>query len=737
MTVMVQIQNSMKAWEELKQAGGVSHDVNRVYERSLRAKMHYQRHFDRSIENWHMYSGLNAEYGLGQWPADAVRFMLSKRRHIFTYNLAKQTVVRLAASLAQIPFDPEFFPVDSEINSLTESLKNIMYCDKERCGWQNTYLEMIIAGCVFQGVMRMDVDDHWDPMGNLAFNMCLPNSWYGDPMWKSARMRDLRICWHEQFLSPDVMFELYGDRNPRFKLDLESFMRGENTYGTPTGAVPFDVQGDNWGMARRMIHEYRMVRRPTKYEFVITAEGDVKIPSNLEYPDEKMNWLNHRFGPMGPNTWLPENIFEKPDHEDICIKTTICPQISVREVIDEKECEVQVGHPPFEVYSFDNINGEPYSLIDTVKDMQINVNYEMSMKQFRLQMEGFGGAKGIDRNGFASEEEFERAKKEHNDAGAEPFEVEPGYFAQNRKPIQPLTEAHPPANEAMQELSNIIDRMWPMVSGNVPAMSGRKEGKQEPNALFVNKINQAEQGLYIAETRLRNFWHSTYEDYLLQAGQQYSLVGIPREFHRFGSEDKIRVNEPITLPDGSQGIRNDMSALKEMRCQIIISEKQDTPTKKAEDLGILNDLLTTRVKTPPSSPSVVLLLNTVTSKVDQLSVADKEKLEEVGELEFKAAFNDLMLKLKQQEQELNPQPQQVTPEQQAGGVIQSPQGSPAQPQVSQGVPKNVPRGALPLSQGQPQIHAPKPPQAPMPANIKPASQRPNSMPPQAAGGPHG
>jgi hypothetical protein len=702
MTVATSIQNSMSVWQKQKEKGAVSSVINNVYERSLRAKLYHQRQFDRSIENWHMYLGIDAEYGLGQWPAEAVRWMLSKRCHLFTYNLAKVSIERLAASMMKVPTDPEFFPIGRDANSLTEDLKEVMYSDKERCDWESTNLEMIIGGMVFQAVYRMEIDDRWDPLGNIAFRMCLPNSWYGDPMWKTNDMKDLRICWHEQFLMPDMMAELYGDRNPKFKEELENFMRGGGTYGAPGGAVPFDSMADSWGSAEKIIHEYRMERRSTMVEFYMSEDGDVPFPKELEYPDDKIQWLNNRFG---ENAWQPERVFEKPDFKQVCIKTTICPRVSVNEVLDLSECEIQVGHPPFGDYSFDRINGERCSIIDSVKDMQVNINYSMSMKQRKLQLEGFGGAKGIVVEAFPKPEDAERAKAHHNDPGQEPYELDAAFVANGGKAIVSLSETPQPANEAMAELVNIVDRMWPIVSRHVQAQSGQAQSANEPGILYNSKLDQAEQTLFIAQTRLRNFRRGQFEDWFLQAIQQYSLGGFKREFNRFGSDKKIILNEEVVLPDGSLGIRNDMSSLKEIRCQVIISEKQDTPTKKAQDLQILSDLLGTYANTTNQTPTTVFIRNTIASKVDQLSEADKKVLEELGNKELEAVFNDLEIKILQQQQTLNPQP-----------IVQQP----AQPQ---GIPQAP-------SQSQ-QIPVPQPPQAGGPQNTPPAPQGP--MPPQAGG----
>jgi hypothetical protein len=673
--------------------GKVSSAVSKVYWRALKARSYHSRRFDRCMENFRMYSGLDAECGLGQWPMEAVQWMLAKRRQLTTYNLAKGTVDNLASTMIKVPFDPEYFPMDEEITSLTEALDVMMRNDKEVCHWPTAYWELMRGGLVFEGVLRMEIDTSWHRLGNIGYSNCLPNSWYGSPMWKTMRMRDLKICWHEQWLDAQTQMEQYGDRNPSFKKELELFMAGQTEYGTPSGVVPFDTTEDKWGSSSRFIHEYRMIRRPVNNEYIMTAGGKIPLPRSNDQ-NAKMHWLDQMFG---EGQWNPDHIFEESDYDDICIKSTICPSVSLNVAVEEEsECEIQVKHPPFNVWSADRINGEPHSVMDLVKDMQVNVNYIGAMLNYKLQIEGFGSAKGIDRSGFANEEEYERAKVHGNDPG-EIFDLAPGSSKTQAKPIYEITASTKFPQEAYQYMNSLIDKLWPQISNVVAARRGVSEGAQEPAKLFEMKLATADRVLSTMEMTLRLFWLGLHEDYLLQAANQYSLGGVERKFTNFKSGEHITVNKPVMLPDGSIGIRNDMSKLKEIRHRVSISEIQETPTKKIHDIEILSGILDTRSKIQSDQPSVIYTCNSIIRKIDQFDAEDKKKLDEFGALELQVALNNVKIKLKEQEQQINPAPPAPAP------AMQLP-GQPAAPAA--GMPANIPPEA------QPQAAQPQPMAAP-------------------------
>ena len=50
-------------------------EVLYTYQQYLSAKTYHERNYNRCLENWRFYFGLDNELGLGQWPASVVQQM--------------------------------------------------------------------------------------------------------------------------------------------------------------------------------------------------------------------------------------------------------------------------------------------------------------------------------------------------------------------------------------------------------------------------------------------------------------------------------------------------------------------------------------------------------------------------------------------------------------------------------------------------------------------------------------
>jgi hypothetical protein len=659
---------------EMKANGTATDDVINVYYRYLTAREWHNRHFARSAENWAIYSALDPELGLGQWPEESVAYMQSQRRQLTQYNITKPTIDLLAGSMVQAPFDPDFIPINSEITSLTEVIKKAMYSDKEICDWGSAYFELVRAGLVFEGVLKMEIDDTWDDLGNIKLSYCLPHSWFGDPMWKTPNTKDCRRCYHEQWLMPDQLQEYYGDRAPNLEFLLSMYERGKFEYGPHSGVVPFRGDDGRWGTAVQCVHEYRMIKERRATSFIATEQGNVEIPAQLQDAAEVIDWLNKSFGFEG---WQPDAIYEKPEIINTCIKTTIAPALSMFTTIDERAPEVQIGQIPFFVWSADRINGEPHSVVDQVKDPQRTINYWHSLIQHKIQTEGGGGAKFIERNGFANAEEFERARENYNDP-TELFEVKP-----NQNPIRPIinSQFNP---DVYNHLDRIINVMWPMISKTTPAGRGQVENSNESGYLYNLKVAQSQAQGFTMHYTLRQFWNQVYTGYLSQAAQQYSAGGLPRVFSIDKGKETVTLNEKISLPDGSIGIRNDARKLKEIRHKVIVSDVQQSPSKNMEDIQILSEMLKA---IPPTKPATIAYITAqIAKKVNQLDAESKDELEQIGEIELEAELLRLQLVTLQTQQQIqaitNPAPPaQVIPQGPAGSgggqpIQQIPQGPP-------------------------------------------------------------
>jgi len=117
---------------------------------------------------------------------------------------------------------------------------------------------------------------------------------------------------------------------------------------------------------------------------------------------------------------------------------------------------------------------------------------------------------------------------------------------------------------------------------------------------------------------------------------------VPRRFPMDGGRSVEIINEAVELEDGSRGIKNDVLAMKKMRHKVIISEVQQTPTKKIEDVQVIGELMQ---RIPPSKEATLSFLVTKSiSLIDQLNPEDRETLTLIGDLETETIVKSILAK---------------------------------------------------------------------------------------------
>jgi len=604
-------------------------DVGEVLRGWDNAERHYVRKLKRCLENWRIYWAHDPELGLGQWPEDAVNFMLEQNRSLIQYNFTKVIVDTIAGGIMQLPFDPEFYPVNEQMTSLTQAIKQAMYSDKELMDWKSAYMELVRDGLIHEGVIKMVISNEWDDLGNIGFERCLPGSVLADPNWKTWGSKSCKKCWHEVWMTADQMAEVYPEKAEliKYKLGRKGGTVSEE-YGSYTGINPYLNEDSKWGDAYNVIEEYRMVDCVDKDEIAITADGEITIPDYLS-DSEKPQWLN-TFHP----SWDPSLVYEKPVKVKKCFMRAVCRQFSMNETLESNPIEIQIGRLPFFFWSASRANGEAHSIVDSVKDAQRQINYMSSLISHKIQIEGGGGAQFVDREAFASEEEFQRYRNNRNDA-SETFEVAPGTLANGKSPTAPVRTSNFPS-EAYESINHIVRVILPNTSYVTPATRGMAQSSSESGRLFELMKIQSDQQVYTIHYGLRMFWNEVYEAYFMQAANTYGAEGLPRKFATAGGKNAITLNEKIVFPNGSVGIKNDVRALKKIRHKVIIDEKQETPTEKAESLNNIGRFLKS---IGDSSPLVSrYLIKKASIMMNQtLDDEDREAIEQLANIDLALA----------------------------------------------------------------------------------------------------
>ena len=577
---------------------------------------------------------MDADLGLGQWPSAAVQTMEQQRRQILTYNFIKVIVDAMAGSIMQVPFDPEFIPVNGKMTSLTQAIQKAMYSDKEIMNWDVAFLEVVTHGLIHQAAAKIVIDDKYNDLGNIGLEICLAGSVLTDPYWKAWSSRKCRRCWKESYLTPDELVKMAPHLERFLGSEISQQKLHGDRYDFDNGAVPFPARETSWGNAFQVISEYEVTEESFKREYVITAQGKIPIPDIED--DRKIGWLNQNV----PD-WQPENVFEKMETHDVSRVRSIVPEISFGDLAEEEKTEIQVDALPFLFWSASRHNGQNHSIVDSVKDVQKNINYWESMLSHKIQTEGGGGSQFVDPAGFKDRDEYLNYVNNRN-IPTKTFEVKEGLLIDGKGVPAKATQQSGFPRELYENLNHMINVILPSISKVTPATLGRTEsGTDVSGKLFESLKIQSDIQAFTINFGLRQFYNDYYEAYLIQAGQTYANERVPRDFPINKGRDKITLNERIVLPDGSVGIKNDAAMLKEIRHKVIISQQQASATEKRENADKLSKLLSTIPETKLLTRSIVF--HRMIQNLDQLNDDDRELLEHADKLELDVAEMTLML----------------------------------------------------------------------------------------------
>ncbi len=641
----------------------VIHKQLSEYEYAMRIERKYnnaeeydQKNFSRCMELWRMYWGVDTDKGLGQIPAAVVKRMLSIGKQPAAYNLCRPTVDNIAGGIMMAPFGFDLVPVADEETSLLQAIKDLQYAEQEIMNWRIHRLEAIIGGLIYRSDTEMYIDRTKYGTPFIGRRTRLPGTVVYDPAWKTPVSADCKECFVKEMLTPLQMIEIYGKNNNKKTNQIirgtlnkavnDGLIKGladidwrfGEEYGENTGIIPYSECEDIWGSYYKVIQYYHMEKVNRPYDYVLTEYGEkIKIPSMLNTPQDKIEWLNANV----PN-WVPDAVFTDEEECNIQYVTAICPSLLPGVLLCNGPTEIQCGRLQFFPWSAYKANGEFGGIMDAIKDMQMSINWLENTLQYRLHIDGDGSSWYVDPSGFKSPQEFERWKKSKNKAG-ETFELAPGYLLKNPQgPARPvMTSPYP--REAMDRLMHLIETMWPKISKVNPAAHGRSESAQEPAALYRMKRLQHEIEIYTIYEGLKNHENEWGEAYLQQVIMTHGKE-LNKKIYNPRTKQVFYLNKLETreLEDGTKldVIVNNVAALKELRPRVIITESTDSPTRQVEVMQTSAEILkyVDQGRKPITYQRQVYNL---TSNSNCFTQAEKAEMEGDHELELEVARQEL------------------------------------------------------------------------------------------------
>ena len=637
--------------------------AQRLYREYTNAQTWDEKNFNRSLENWRYYMAIDADLGLGQWPAAAVDEMGRENRHIATFDICSSTVDQLAGAIQKSPFAVNFSPVDHDLTTLTYTLKDAFYADKELLDWRIHLDEFYIHGLVYRGDLEMYVDEEEYNEPHIGVRTRLPGSVIYDPYWKTPRSKDCKKCFTSAWMTPLKMLETFKNKNTDIhksvffknggasaatpeKLKMWAHLEENlgHEYGTNNGPFPYYAYTDEmWGSEMKVVSEYSMISVTKVLDYVITIDDEtVYLPEELDEVDDKVAWLD-----ANVPDWIPEQVFAKEVTEDIQIVTTICPSLDMNLILERRPTKVQAGRLQFFPWAASHHNGQWKGIIDSIKDAQMQVNYLASMQIHKIQTQGIGGSQFADPSMFESYQEFQKYVRERANPRAV-FKLKSGMLIRGSGKISVPTNIAQGSQELSQHLSFILDTMMPKMSRVTPASSGTQESKNESGYLYRQKNIQTQIQQFTIFNGIRNLWNEIGEAYMFQAIPTYGN-GVERKINNPATKKSFTINEHV-IKDGYEYIVNNMAELKVMRHKVTVTESEDSPTRKVE---IMVTTTETMKSMPENKPVTICKMGTkLATSIESFEDEDREELKEIGELEVTVAMQELKTRnaiLKQQE----------------------------------------------------------------------------------------
>jgi len=591
--------------------------------------------------------------GQGQWPLEAITKMIQSGRQLTQYNFILPIIDSLQDSIMKIPIEPSFLALDESVKQVVNFAQHMMYADRELMGWDITFRKLVLYGLIFEGVIKLTVSDQYDELGNIGFEICPQGSVFFDPFWKSGMRKDLKKVYKKTWMTAEEIARTYKLERAEIEARMTE-LTGEE-YGTFTGVNPYDVASNRWGTLHQIFEEYYMAPVVKEQEVIDGPDGEFDMP---DIPDEDKSAFMDEFMPEG---WDKNNVRVEETNIEECFLKTAIPTISGEKlVVKDKRTEEQVGSPPFYVWAANRENGQSRGSVDSMKDAQTNQNFIEAEILRKIQAEGGGGSKFVDKSMFLPGE-YQKFLK-YSSRPDMKFGVKPGAFKKGGTPSIPVETTGVPS--AMYEnIKHIQQDIIPSISKRPPTTMGRGDQKN-PNmgeGLFRLMETEAESQIGSMVVSYRQFMNEVFEGYFLQSGQTYTNEMVPRDFTY---QDKTMIaNEPVGMSGGGMVVKNDLRALLKMRHKVLINEKLASPTAKANTADRL--VAFSKIVPQENIGTRTVVNHEIAKNMEQISDESQAELKEMAGLELDVAKSKLKLEkanIELQTVQIQSQLQQLTPE---------------------------------------------------------------------------
>lgn len=572
----------------------------------------YERYRDATVEDRNReFENLNFAAGLnnGQWNQDAVDDLEDEGRHVGTYNLSYRKISGIAGSIVKNPFDVKYVGDDPNLDNITFALQQAYLSDKELMDWESEYLQCVLYGLLYQGVLRMSIENTppASRLGNIALRCELPGSIITDPDWKSVSSKKLTSLYREVYLTADKIKQIFSAKSEEITRELKFLEIFGKTF-EDNERVDWNRNNEySRGSQFLVVEKHYLEEKEVAFEIdpitetVFTKEMD---------DDEKVALAM-------ANDIPPERIRKRKEPKKVYRRIAVAPGLSSNLILADQEDVIQIGRLPFFFWSATKLNGKRIGLVDFLKDAQREINYRQTTITTGAQGAVMTGVQ-VDPAAFGNDDiKMEDFQNNYGNSRQVAW-LKPGASRQFPNAIRDLPRLNiaPQLFEIVREMVDLMDLLVPQPA----AGEARTERSGESGIHFQQKLEVMKTMQQPMMMGIRQLWNDIGESYLYLASDLYREGR--RAFTNSDGEELVTINEPFINALGEEEVDNDFSQINMIRHRIQISESPSGLNVRLAQQDLALNYINIAGEQLPN-----LRLSFTKNLVDTLQMKEKDRVE--------------------------------------------------------------------------------------------------------------
>ena len=540
--------------------------VRQIYHDRENSKTAMQNDYDRGVKANEFVFALSGM----QWYERELQKLNEQDRYAYQFNILTPKLYTMAGALITDLPDVDWSPIEGARTTGTEAVKSTFHTDKEQCNWRWNLVQHFIGMLTHNSWIQMVETKKYHPLGNIGLEWLRPGSFVPSAYWKSNNDRDLKEGYKSTYLTAEGIKFKYDTDDEFIDAAIKRYKLGRM-------APPADIAEQQQRFQGKVGDEYEVIEN-----FWLEMKKEKRLIGRkagqfqwVPFPISDDQAYLEQFATENNIDW--DTVEMQPYDDMIQHVTTVIPSLNPEKLYYDAKTRVQAKGLSFFHSTTQRYKGMNKGLAETIMDLQATLNKRISLETELIEKAN-GGSTLVNKNLFDSPEEERNFKKNANKPGRK-FMVD---LDGVKKAVEQVHPADYPS-AVMTQIQLLFDTLLPIVSQVSDSWSSESQSG-ESGILNERKIQMNKIATLVYDEGVKQLMNNIGEAYFYQ--WQITYGDVEREISVKGGKEKLILNEQM---DEAGTVRN--AVLYTPRCQIIVKENPNSPTKRTLDRQLASEAL--------------------------------------------------------------------------------------------------------------------------------------------------